>query len=218
MATPDEIDLKILAVLNTNPRSSYEDIAYSVGISNEEVDKRIREMMDKGVIVSYGVKLREDVLNLLPPKESLREVEKKIILKKSDLIGLAQEVNRVFGSGSGIILSYAGFGIGQSIAAEEPVEKKDDAFKVFQKIFEEKGLGKVSIETNNSSSGRISFTESPLPKENPLHETLEMFLRGIFHGFLNKVFKSNKISLIKEQCIAKGDSVCVFSFKIEEEK
>ncbi|MEM2087617.1 MAG: AsnC family transcriptional regulator [Thermoproteota archaeon] len=218
MATPDETDLKILAVLNTNPRSSYEDIAYSVDISNEEVDKRIREMMNKGVIVSYGVKLREDVLNLLPPRESLREIEKKIILKKSDLVGLAQEVNKVFGSGSGIILSYAGFGIGQSIAGEEPAEKKEDAFKVFQKVFEEKGLGKVSIEANNSSSGKISFTELPLPKENPLHETLEMFLRGIFHGFLNKVFKANKVSLTKEQCIAKGDSACVFSFKIEEEK
>jgi DNA-binding Lrp family transcriptional regulator len=218
LATPDETDLKILAVLNMNPRSSYEDIAYAVSISKEEVNKRIREMIDKGVIVSYGVKLREDVLSLLPPKESLKEAEKKIVFKKSDLARLAQEVNRVFGSGSGIILNYAGFGIGQNIAGEASVEKKEEAFNVFRSAFEEKGLGKVSIELNNSSSGKISFAELPFPRDNPLHDTLEMFVRGIFQGFLNKVFKTNKVSLTKEQCIAKGDNTCMFSFKIEEEK
>lgn len=217
MATPDETDLRILSVLNMNPQSSYEDIAYSVGISREEVDKRIKEMMEKRIIESYGVKLREDVLKLLPPKESLKEIEKKIILRKADLLGLAREVNRVFGSGSGIILGYAGFGIGQSIGGEGLAEKKE-AFTVFRRIFEEKGLGKVSIEVNNSiSSGKISFAELPFPNENPLHDALEMFVRGIFHGFLNKVFKTSKISLTKEQCVAKGDSACVFSFKIEEE-
>lgn len=217
MATPDETDLRILSVLNMNPQSSYEDIAYSVGISIEEVNKRIKEMMEKKIIESYGLKLREDVLKLLPPKESLKEVERKIILRKGDLLGLAREVNRVFGSGSGIILGYAGFGIGQSVA-EEGFAEKGEAFDVFRKVFEEKGLGKVSIEANNLSSGKISFAELPFPKENPLHDALEMFVRGIFHGFLNKVFKTNKISLTKEQCVAKGDNACVFSFKIEEEK
>lgn len=216
LAALDEIDLKILAALNLNPKSSYEDIAYAADISVEEVEKRVKRMMDEGVILNYGLKLREDILNMLPPKESLKELEKKIVFKVSDVTGLASEVNRVFGTGAGIILNYAGIGIGQNIANEKRPSNKDEAFIVIKRALEERGFGEVFIEFDSaSSSGRILFKNMPFPRENQIHEVLEMLVRGIFQGFVSKVLKTNKISLSKEQCVAKGDNVCIFVFKIE---
>ena len=216
MATLDETDLKILAALNLNPKSSYEDISYVADVPVEEVEKRVKRMMDEGVILNYGLKLREDVLNMLPPKESLKEFEKKIVFKARDVAGLASEVNRVFGTGSGIILNYAGIGIGQSIANEKKLSNKEEAFTVIRRALEERGFGEVFIEFDPaSSSGRILFKNMPFPKENQIHEVLEMLVRGIFQGFVCKVLKTNKISLSEEQCVAKGNDVCIFAFKIE---
>jgi len=215
LAIPDEIDLKILAALNLNPKYSSEEVAYIVDTSIEEVEKRIKRMVEEGIIVSYGLKLRDDVIKMLPPKESLKEVEKKISFKISEIISLANEIHRVFGTGSGIILNYAGIGVGHSIVNDKSFAGGKEVFSVIRKVLEEKGFGKISIELTNSYSGKISFENLPFPKENPIHEVLEMFVRGIFQGFINKVFRTNKVSLIKEQCIAKGDNVCTFSFKIE---
>jgi predicted hydrocarbon binding protein len=212
---PDEMDLKILAALNLNPQSSYEEIAYTANVPIEEVEKRVKRMIDEGIIENYGVKLREDVLKMLPPKEYLREIERKIVFKVSDIISLASEVNRVFGTGSGIILSYAGLGIGQNIANRESLNK-DKVFTILEKALKERGFGEVSIElTNSESSGKVSFNNLPFPKENPLHEVLEMLVRGIFQGFVSRAFKTSKVSLLKERCVAKGDDTCVFSFRIE---
>jgi DNA-binding Lrp family transcriptional regulator len=216
LATLDETDLKILAALNLNPKSSYEDIAYVADLPVEEVEKRVKRMMDEGVILNYGLKLREDVLEMLPPKESLKEFEKKIVLKSSDIAGLASEVNRVFGTGSGIILNYAGIGIGQSIANEKTLSNKEETFTIIKRALEERGFGEVFIEFDpTSSSGRILLKNMPFPKENQIHEVLEMLVKGVFQGFVSKALKTNKISLSKERCVAKGDDVCLLSFRIE---
>ncbi|MEM2608223.1 MAG: Lrp/AsnC family transcriptional regulator [Thermoproteota archaeon] len=217
MAKLDETDLKILAALTLNPKSSYEDVAYVTEVPVEEVEKRVRRMMDEGVILNYGLKLREDVLTMLPPRESLKEFERKIVLKARDIIGLVSEVNRVFGTGSGIILNYAGIGIGQSIANEKTFSGKEDAFKALEKALEDRGFGEVSIEFTDfdTLSGKIIFNGLSFPKENPLHEVFEMLVRGIFQGFVGKVFKANKVSLTKDLCIAKGGDSCIFSFRIE---
>lgn len=142
----------------------------------------------------------------------------KTILRKYEIVGLVNEISRVFGSGSGIILNYAGFEIRRSIAEEYITKSEEAIFEAFRKIFEERGFGKVSIEMSGSSKsiGKITFFELPFPIENPLHEILEMLVRGIFQGFLAKSFKTNKIPLTKEQCVTKGDDVCALSFKIEE--
>lgn len=216
LATLDETDLKILAALNLNPKASYEDIAHVADVSIEEVERRVKRMMDEGVILNYGLKLREDVISMLPSKESLKEFEKKIVFKASDIAGLASEVNRVFGTGSGIILNYAGIGIGQSIANEKTLSNKEEAFIVIRKALKERGFGEVFTEFDPAtSSGRILFKNIPFPKDNQLHEILEMLVRGIFQGFISKVLKTNKISLSEERCVAKGDDVCIFTFKIE---
>lgn len=215
MAIPDEIDLKILAVLNLNPKYSPEEVAYIVDTPIEEVEKRIKRMIEEGIIVSYGLKLREDVIKMLPPRESLKEVEKKISFRINEIIGLANEIHRVFGTGSGIILNYAGIGVGYSLVNDKSFASREEAFSTIRKVLEEKGFGKISIELTNPYSGKISFENLPFPRENPVHEVLEMFVKGIFQGFINKVFKINRVSLIKEQCIAKGDNVCTFLFKIE---
>jgi len=214
----DEVDLKILSALNLNPNSSYEDVAYVVEVSAEEVEKRVKRMIDEGIILNYGLKLREDILEKLPSKESLKEFEKKIIFKSSDIVGLANEIHRIFGTGSGIILNYAGIGIGQNLVNEKTISNKEEAFKILQKALEDRGFGKVSIESTGfaTSLGRVYFRDMPFPKENPLHEILEMLVKGIFQGFVSKAFKTNKLSLTKERCVAKGDDECVFSFRIED--
>jgi predicted hydrocarbon binding protein len=69
--------------------------------------------------------------------------------------------------------------------------------------------------TGSAESGRVSFSDLPLPKDDPVHETIEMLLKGMFVGFAAKAFKTDRVSLQKERCVAKGDTACVFSFKVE---
>ncbi|MGQ9479166.1 MAG: hypothetical protein ACUVQ0_03970 [Thermoproteota archaeon] len=146
------------------------------------------------------------------------EDERKIILKKSDLVNLAQEIYRIFGTGSGIILSYIGLGIGKSIAGNTVSENRSDIINIFREVFSERGFGKVNVELSDSPgfSGRISFSELPFSNEDPLHEVCEMLVKGIFQGFVNKAFEVNKIIFTKEQCVAKGNDACVFSFNLKE--
>ncbi|MDW8034745.1 MAG: winged helix-turn-helix transcriptional regulator, partial [Nitrososphaerota archaeon] len=167
MTIPDETDLKILAALNLNPKYSNEEVAYIVDTSVEEVEKRIKRMIEEGIITNYGLKLRDDIMKMLPPKESLKEIERKIIFKVNEIIGLANEINRVFGTGSGIILNYAGMGVGHGILSDKSFTSKEEVFSTLGRILEEKGLGKVSIELTNSNSGKILFENLPFPKENP---------------------------------------------------
>jgi predicted hydrocarbon binding protein len=142
-----------------------------------------------------------------------------VTITESELMGLAHEVREVFGSGSGIILHHAGFGIGREMAEgiEKLTNEKKDIYKGFQTVWRNRGWGTASIEESSESpgEGKVSFIDSPLPKEDPVHETLEMLVRGIFSGFMARAFGTDKISIQKEDCVAKGDRACTFSFKIE---
>lgn len=152
-------------------------------------------------------------------KNSNKEEGRVMTITESELLGLAQEVRKVFGSGAGIILHQAGLGMGQEMAgnAKNSAGKGKEAFTEFQDLFKSRGWGTVAVETPTGSaeSGRVSFSDLPLPKDDPVHETIEMLLKGMFVGFTAKVFKTDKVSLQKEMCVAKGDTACVFSFKVE---
>lgn len=66
----------------------------------------------------------------------------KIILRKYEIVGLVNEINRVFGSGSGIILNYAGFEIRQSIAEEYITKSEEAVFKPLEKFLRKGVLGR----------------------------------------------------------------------------
>jgi len=140
-------------------------------------------------------------------------------ITEPELLGLAQEVRKVFGSGSGIILHQAGLGIGQEMAEniKSSTDKTKEAFMEFGALLKDRGWGTVTVEmpTGATGSGMVSFSDLPLPKDDPVHETIEMLLKGMFVGFAVKAFKTDKVSLQKERCVAKGDPACVFSFKVE---
>jgi hypothetical protein len=142
-----------------------------------------------------------------------------ITLTQMELTGLAQEVKEAFGSGSGIILHYFGFGIGQQMAedAEDSASKGKEVFKGFQDLLKSRGWGTVIIEASAGSqgSGRISFSDLQLLENDAIHEAIEMLLKGMFLGFMVKTFNSDRVSFQKEKCVIRGDKACIFSFKAE---
>jgi predicted hydrocarbon binding protein len=152
-------------------------------------------------------------------KGSSKEEGRVMTITEPELLGLAQEVRKVFGSGSGIILHQAGLGIGQEMAGniKSSADKAKEAFTEFGDILKSRGWGTVTVEvaTGTADSGTVSFSNLPLPKDDAVHETIEMLLKGMFVGFAAKAFKTDKVSLQKERCVAKGDAACVFSFKVE---
>ena len=152
-------------------------------------------------------------------KSSNKEENRVMTITEPELLGLAQEVRKVFGSGSGIILHQAGLGIGQEMAGniKNSADKANEAFIEFGDLLKSRGWGTVAVEmpTGSAESGRVSFSDLPLPKDDPVHETIEMLLKGMFVGFAAKAFKTDRVSLQKERCVAKGDTACVFSFKVE---
>lgn len=54
----DELDEKILGILKDHGRAPYMDIAKRVGLSEGAVRKRIKAMVDSGVISKFTVQLR----------------------------------------------------------------------------------------------------------------------------------------------------------------
>jgi predicted hydrocarbon binding protein len=153
-------------------------------------------------------------------KSSTKEESRVMTITEPELLGLAQEVRKVFGSGSGIILHQAGLGIGQEMAGsiKSPADKAKEAFMEFGDLLKSRGWGTVTVEipTGSADSGRVSFSDLPLPKDDPVHETVEMLLKGMFVGFTAKVFNTDRVSLQREKCVARGDTTCVFSFRVEE--
>ncbi|KYH41612.1 MAG: transcriptional regulator [Candidatus Bathyarchaeota archaeon B26-2] len=57
----DEIDLKILRILRGNSRAKYVRIAEEVGLSEGAVRRRIKSLLDKGVIRRFTVETTAEV-------------------------------------------------------------------------------------------------------------------------------------------------------------
>jgi DNA-binding Lrp family transcriptional regulator len=50
----DELDLKIIGLLNQDARKSYRDIAKAVGASISTISNRIRKLESEGVLIGYA--------------------------------------------------------------------------------------------------------------------------------------------------------------------
>lgn len=57
MCMPDETDLKILEILQSNSRTSFKKIAQNAGVSEATVYNRIKKMEQEGFIEKYTLKL-----------------------------------------------------------------------------------------------------------------------------------------------------------------
>jgi len=147
------------------------------------------------------------------------ERTKPVTFTDSEILGLVRKVREVFGSGSSIILYYAGFGVGEEMAADVAASKGkiEGLYKSFQDLYYSKGWGSAVIEPSQESpeSGIISFKDFPLSEEDEEHEVVEMIMRGMFSGFMAKAYKTARVSFQKEDCMAKGGQSCRFSFKVE---
>jgi len=56
----DEIDLRILSILQENARTPFTKIARELGVSDATIHLRVRKMEDTGVIEKYDTVLNED--------------------------------------------------------------------------------------------------------------------------------------------------------------
>lgn len=179
-----------------------------------------KQMKQRTTISNSITTTKEGPPNSGKPDVSAKGVERAIMVSESDLVSLANEVNTVFGSGSGIILFHQGFGIGLNIAAElqKRTQEKKAAFREFEGTMQRRGWGRIVIEGSEESfmSGKIVFSDLPFTSEEPFHEILEMLLRGICSGFIAKTLNTDNVPLHKEKCVSSGQDVCMFSFEIEE--
>lgn len=60
----DDIDVKILTILQENARTSNAEIARRVGLAPSAISERIRKLEEKGVIRGYSLKLDSRALGL----------------------------------------------------------------------------------------------------------------------------------------------------------
>lgn len=56
----DSVDTKLLKLLQDDSRMSYTDLAKSVGISETAIRRRIRKLMDDGIIEKFTIKINPD--------------------------------------------------------------------------------------------------------------------------------------------------------------
>lgn len=60
----DELDKKILEMLQINARESFATIGKAVGLSAPAIGKRVRQMEEEGVIEGYGLKVNHEKLGI----------------------------------------------------------------------------------------------------------------------------------------------------------
>lgn len=53
----DEIDMKILRLLQEDSRISYTDLSNNIGISETAIRRRVKKLIDEGIITKFTVKL-----------------------------------------------------------------------------------------------------------------------------------------------------------------
>lgn len=82
----NELDIKILGLLEEDSRQSYREIAKKLNVSHVNVSNRIQSMENKGIIRGYTTITNPDILNYYPlclrisadPGTDLSEIGRKI--------------------------------------------------------------------------------------------------------------------------------------------
>lgn len=79
----DEIDTKILEILKNNPREKYVRIAKKVGLSEGAIRRRIKKMLEKGIIKGFKIEVVSETegivlikTNPIKTKEIVEKIKK----------------------------------------------------------------------------------------------------------------------------------------------
>lgn len=92
----DEIDLKILMILQENARTSNAEIARQVGMAPSAILERVRKLEERGVIEGYAARIRPEALGLvLTAYVFVRSDERAGAMTTAERMALIPEVQEV---------------------------------------------------------------------------------------------------------------------------
>jgi Lrp/AsnC family leucine-responsive transcriptional regulator len=92
----DEIDRKIITILQQNGRASYTDIAKDVGLSRVGVQARINALMENGTIEKITAVINPEKLGITVSAFFNVEVEPKHLIEVADNLADEPEVSSLY--------------------------------------------------------------------------------------------------------------------------
>ncbi|MEK3725497.1 Lrp/AsnC family transcriptional regulator [Paenibacillus sp. FSL H8-0034] len=92
----DEIDRKIIAILQQNGRASYTDIAKDVGLSRVGVQARINTLMENGTIEKITAVINPEKIGITVSAFFNVEVEPKHLMEVADSLADEPEVSSLY--------------------------------------------------------------------------------------------------------------------------
>jgi Lrp/AsnC family transcriptional regulator, leucine-responsive regulatory protein len=92
----DEIDRKLISILQHNGRASYTDLAKEVGLSRVAVQTRINGLMENGTIERFACIVNPQKLGITVSAFFNVEVEPKYLLQVADTLSDEPEVTSLY--------------------------------------------------------------------------------------------------------------------------
>jgi DNA-binding Lrp family transcriptional regulator len=92
----DEIDRKIISILQLNGRASYTDLAKEVGLSRVAVQTRINTLMENGTIERFACIVNPEKLGVTVSAFFNVEVEPKYLMQVADTLAEEPEVTSLY--------------------------------------------------------------------------------------------------------------------------
>jgi Lrp/AsnC family leucine-responsive transcriptional regulator len=92
----DEIDRKIISILQHNGRASYTDLAKDVGLSRVAVQTRINTLMENGTIERFACIINPEKLGIMVSAFFNVEVEPKYLMQVADTLAEEPEVTSLY--------------------------------------------------------------------------------------------------------------------------
>ncbi|UUZ82003.1 Lrp/AsnC family transcriptional regulator [Paenibacillus sp. P26] len=92
----DEIDRRLIALLNANSRASYTELASAVGLSRVAVQNRIQALVESGVIERFACIVNPEKLGITVSAFFNVEVEPKHLMAVADRLAEEPEVTSLY--------------------------------------------------------------------------------------------------------------------------
>jgi Lrp/AsnC family leucine-responsive transcriptional regulator len=92
----DEIDRKLISILQLNGRASYTDLAKEVGLSRVAVQTRINALMENGTIERFACIVNPQKLGITVSAFFNVEVEPKYLMQVADTLADEPEVTSLY--------------------------------------------------------------------------------------------------------------------------
>ncbi|WNQ10708.1 Lrp/AsnC family transcriptional regulator [Paenibacillus aurantius] len=92
----DEIDRRLISLLNQNGRASYTDLAKEVGLSRVAVQTRIQALMENGTIERFACIVNPEKMGIAVSAFFNVEVEPKFLMQAAELLAEEPEVTSLY--------------------------------------------------------------------------------------------------------------------------